>query len=194
MSSAARAGSRRFRPGGSGIGRPLLTANVGDRLVDNFDDKWIDVGFWIRPDGRVEALEIVRRRGGASWAEPLLRSIRGRRYAASDGASTYRLERYTYTSGYNEYGSGTRTATRSPRARVEYFDLSASTAPCRQRPRRRLRSGAATIADAGSAPPDHQVADLGHVLHREADAFAAEAAILDPAIGHVVDAVARARR
>ena len=125
-------GARRVeavQAGGSGIGQPLLTANIGDRLVGNFDDKWIDVGFWIRPDGRVEALEIVRRRGRASWAEPLLRSIRGRRYAASTGTNTYRLERYTYTSGYNEFSTGTRTATRSPRARVEYFDLSATAVP-----------------------------------------------------------------
>src|SRR3954467_14193417 len=41
------------------------------------------------------------------------------------------------------------------------------------------------------APPDDQVPDLGHILHCEAYALAAEARILDAAIGHVVDAIAR---
>jgi hypothetical protein len=111
-----------------------ITSNIADRVLENFDDKWIDVGFWIRPDGRVEDLEIVRRRNRTDWAEPLLQSIRGRRYAASDGTSTYRVERYTYTSGYDDQGTATRTATRSPRARIEYFDLSGLTTPPAARP------------------------------------------------------------
>jgi len=114
---------------GSGRGRALFTSNLGDRLVENVADKWIDVGFWVQPDGRVEGLEIVRSRNDTSWAEPLLRSIRGRRYATSEDASTYQLERYTYTSGYNESGTGSRIAGRSARARVEYFDLSATASP-----------------------------------------------------------------
>ena len=32
-----------------------------------------------------------------------------------------------------------------------------------------------------------KVADLGHVFDCEADAFAAEAAVFDAAVGHVVD-------
>src|SRR3546814_2988151 len=40
-----------------------------------------------------------------------------------------------------------------------------------------------------SASPYHQVPDLAHIFHGEAHAFAAETRILDPAIGHVVDAV-----
>src|SRR3546814_1750160 len=40
-----------------------------------------------------------------------------------------------------------------------------------------------------SDPPYHQIPDFAHVLHREADALAAEPRILDSAIGHVVDAV-----
>ncbi|HVQ07588.1 MAG TPA: hypothetical protein VMS43_04060 [Allosphingosinicella sp.] len=106
----------------------LLTSNLADRMVGNFDDKWIDVGFRVRPDGRVEELEIVRRSADASWADPLLASIRGRRYAAGDEAS-YRLERYTYTSGFQHNDTGTHIAGRSARARVEYFDLSEGAAP-----------------------------------------------------------------
>jgi hypothetical protein len=102
----------------------LFTSNLADRLVDNYEDRWIDVGFWIRPDGRVEEVEVVRRRNGIGWAAPLLRSIAGRRYATRDGSSTYRLERYTYTAGFTDQGMSSRVATRSPYARLEYFDLS----------------------------------------------------------------------
>lgn len=109
----------------------LFSSNLRDRLVDNVEDKWIDVGFWVRPDGRVEGLEILRRRNETSWSDPLLESIRGRRYAASTGGSTYRLERYTYTAGIDDMGRATRVQTRSPRARVEYFDLSETEANAR---------------------------------------------------------------
>jgi hypothetical protein len=102
-------------------------ANLVDQLVDNFDDKWIEVGFWVRPDGRVEGLEVVRQRNNASWARPLVASIRERRYAPGE-TSTYRLERYTYTSGYRDAG-GSHMQRRSPSARVEYFDLSEGATP-----------------------------------------------------------------
>jgi hypothetical protein len=99
------------------------------RRAGNFDDMWIDVAFWVQPDGRVNDLQIVRKRGSPDWADPLLQSIRGRRYAAIPGNEpTYRLERYTYTAGY-EFRTGTHIAQRSPRARVEYFDLTDGEAP-----------------------------------------------------------------
>lgn len=102
----------------------LLTSDLNQLIPGNFEDKWIDVGFWIRPDGRIDSMEVLRRRGDdISWANPLLQSIRGRRYSTtSGGESTYRLERYTYTSGY-EMRTGSHTQQRSPRARIEYFDL-----------------------------------------------------------------------
>lgn len=104
-------------------------ASISTRIPGNFEDKWIDVGFWIQPDGRVHDLDIVRSSGTVDWASPLLESIRGRTYTASEsGESTYRLERYTYTSGFEEQ-TGTRLLRRSPRARVEYFDLSRDAEP-----------------------------------------------------------------
>ena len=81
------------------------------------------------PDGRVDGLEIIRQRGNTDWAEPLLRSIRGRRYTeASDNTPTFRLERYTYTADL-ERVSGTRIMQRGQRARVEYYDLSTGEPP-----------------------------------------------------------------
>lgn len=127
--SASRSNGMGGAGGTKGFG---LTANLVEQLVNNFDDDWIDVGFWVRPNGEVEDLEIVRQRNEASWAKPLLASIRKRRYAPSDGENTYRLERYTYTAAYAEAPTGTRTSRRSPNARIEYFDLSQAPGSARQ--------------------------------------------------------------
>lgn len=106
--------------------RGLTTDNLAERLVDNMDHQWIDVGFWVQPDGHVDDLQVLRNgTGGTGWSAPLLRAIRGRLYSRADHA-TYRLERYTYTSELHNSGTGTHIAARSPRARVEYFDLMAN--------------------------------------------------------------------
>ncbi len=101
--------------------------NTLHRMPDNFRDKWIDVGFWVMPDGRVSSLEVVRRSNEDRWADPLLESIRGRLYSTAP-EPTYRLERYTYTSSY-EPASVSRMQQHSPRARVEYLDLTANAPP-----------------------------------------------------------------
>lgn len=99
-----------------------MDSSIG-RNPGNMEDKWIDVAFWIQPDGSVTGLEVVRGDGARSWANPLLESIRRRRYSQAAGTeATYRVERYTYTSGF-ESRAGSHIMQRSPRARVEYFDL-----------------------------------------------------------------------
>jgi hypothetical protein len=97
------------------------------RVTDNYEDKWIDVGFWVGPDGRVSGLEIVRRGSSADWSDPLLESIRGRVYSTANEA-TYRLERYTFTANYDGI-TGTRIRRHSPRGRVEYLDLTTEDTP-----------------------------------------------------------------
>lgn len=100
--------------------------NPARRYGGNFEDKWIDVSFLVQPDGRVAEVEVLRKGGDADWAKPLVESIRGRLYAPlKDGVPAYRLERYTYTSGY-ESQTGSHIRQRSPRARVEYLDLTAA--------------------------------------------------------------------
>ena len=106
---------------GALAGGNFTVANVLSRLSDNFDDKWIDVGFWIMPDGRVAGFEILRNRSDTDWADPLVASIRGRTYSAGPEA-TYRIERYSYTAGY-ERVTGTNIRRRTRAARVEYLDL-----------------------------------------------------------------------
>ncbi|MBX3561599.1 MAG: hypothetical protein KF780_07260 [Sphingomonas sp.] len=111
------------------IYEPGSTASITSRLTDNFEDRWIDVGFWIQPNGRVGELEIVRESGSSTWAAPLLAAMRERVYtASSDDEPTYRLERYTYTAAWEEQ-TGSRILRRSPRARVEYFDLTRDAEP-----------------------------------------------------------------
>jgi tetratricopeptide (TPR) repeat protein len=105
------------------------TVRVNTRIPDTFDRTWIDVGFWVMPDGHVDGLELIRHRGNTDWADPLLRSIRGRRYTvATDNTPTFRLERYTYTADLGRV-SGTRIMQRGERARVEYYDLSTGEPP-----------------------------------------------------------------
>jgi hypothetical protein len=101
--------------------------NPARRFGGNFEKTWIDVGFWVQPNGRVSHVEILRRKGDPDWAAPLLRAIGGRLYAPAREPA-YRLERYSYTAGY-EAQTGTRIRQRSPRARVEYLDLTAAPEP-----------------------------------------------------------------
>jgi hypothetical protein len=95
--------------------------NTLNRLTENFDNRWIDVGFWVMPDGSVSGLEIVRRGATADWSEPLLEAIRRRTYSTGPEAS-YRLERYTFTAPMQQ-GTGSRIGHRAPNARAEYLDL-----------------------------------------------------------------------
>ena len=104
---------------------PLALMSTTKRIAPSFDDMWIDVAFRITSDGRVADMNVVRKKGSTVWAQPLLASIRGRRYTPADESSpaARRLERYTYTSGY-ETTVGSRVADRSPQGRVEFIDLS----------------------------------------------------------------------
>ena len=93
--------------------------------TESFEKKWIDVGFWVEPDGRVRDVEILRSSGATYWTGPLLTSIKGRIYAPlSDPGGSYRVERHTYTS-FLEARSGSRLKQRSANARIETLDLSA---------------------------------------------------------------------
>lgn len=115
----------------TGRGSPVTFTGHGSRtfgtsrLAPVVDDMWLDVAFRVTPEGKVANVEVVRSRGDRSWAKPLLASIQGRRYTPADPNSptAQRLERYTYTSGF-ERKSETHSRGRSPDTRVEYMDLS----------------------------------------------------------------------
>jgi hypothetical protein len=107
-----------------------MTASRRLLASQNYDDRWIDVGFRVTPEGRVDEVDILRGKGATEWAKPVLASIAGRIYSPSEGnvGGTYRVERYTFTSLWEE-----RTAShlrqRSPNARVEFLDLTDEPAP-----------------------------------------------------------------
>lgn len=109
--------------GGGGSLAHFTASPLTLMATDNFDDRWIDVGFWITPDGKVRDAEILRSRGNTSWTKQLLQSIGGRTYAPLDDPDgSYRVERYSYTARYMDV-TGTRMRQRSPNARIEYVDL-----------------------------------------------------------------------
>jgi len=108
-----------------------FSGNVLNRLTTNaeFDDQWIDVSFWVEPDGSVNEPQILRKSKGFSggWDKPILRSIASRRYLPlkTDGKTpgAFRVERYTLTAYWGQV-AGTRIRQREPEARVEMLDLS----------------------------------------------------------------------
>jgi hypothetical protein len=109
-------------PASGGIA-PMVEAGSTTRLLatDNFEDRWIDVGFWVSPDGKVGEPEILRSHGPTDWTPKLMRSIAGRAYSPIE-EPTYKVERYSLTSRYMNV-TGTRLRQRSPNARIEYVDL-----------------------------------------------------------------------
>ena len=100
------------------------------RMAGNFDDMWVDVAFNITPEGKVSDPRIIRSKGELYWTRPLMTSLAMRRYTAGkpNDPSSIMMERYTYTSGY-EGQTGSRVSQRSPKARVEFLDLSDVASP-----------------------------------------------------------------
>jgi hypothetical protein len=118
-----------FAPPVSPPGRKIDEGEQGSttRLMamQNFDDTWVDVGFWVTSAGRVSDAEILRSSGSTAWAKDLMKSISGRIYSpTSNSDGTYRVERYTFTSLWGDK-TGSRIRVRRPEARIEYLDLTA---------------------------------------------------------------------
>ncbi|WP_397576612.1 hypothetical protein [Sphingorhabdus sp.] len=90
---------------------------------------WVDIGFWIGADGKVDEPEILRNQGGTDWTDVVLKSIKTRIYAPlkaeKDDAAPgiYAVERYSLTAQYENDVTGTRIRQRSPIARIERTDL-----------------------------------------------------------------------
>lgn len=104
------------------------TRNVLNQLSSKeFEERWVDVGFFVTPAGRVSDTEIVRgSHKDVFWTKPVITSINSRVYAPlrlePGDPGAYRIERYTYTS-YMEERTGTRIRRRSATPRIEQLDL-----------------------------------------------------------------------
>lgn len=116
----------------SGIGRVDATG-VDVRLLRTppsslYEDQWIDVSFWINPDGTVSDAGVLREgpQTDSYWQKPVLQAIAGRRYAPFDPATRQfaqlRVERITFTSVWTDV-TGTRQRVRSINPRIESLDL-----------------------------------------------------------------------
>jgi hypothetical protein len=110
----------RAMAGGSDLNR------IGTQVVEN---RWVDIGFWIGVDGKVDEPEILRNKGDTDWADVVLKSIKTRIYAPlkaeGDGSTfgVYAIERYSLTAQYENDVTGTRVRQRSPVAKIERMDL-----------------------------------------------------------------------
>lgn len=62
---------------------------------------WVDIGFWVRPDGSVAEAEVLRGSRNRGWTEDVVRTVQGCRYApfAAEAGSEgrYKIERVTLT-------------------------------------------------------------------------------------------------
>ncbi|WP_313230783.1 tetratricopeptide repeat protein [Sphingobium yanoikuyae] len=103
------------------------------RSSDVASIQWVDVGFWVRPDGRIEEAEILRGSRSPAWAPAILKQVEGRRYVAKanlgeeDAPGSYRIERVTRKNRY-ETPLGSNIRRRISAASFEVLDLTASEA------------------------------------------------------------------
>lgn len=104
-------------------------SDLNRRGMQVVDKRWVDIGFWISADGKVDEPEIIRQQGNTDWTDVVIKSIKTRVYAPlkaeKDGTSPgiYAVERYTLTAQYEDDVTGTRIRQRSPVAKIERIDL-----------------------------------------------------------------------
>lgn len=121
------------------IERIDLTSNAGDgqapgntlqRLTAlETSDQWVDIGFWVNPDGRVSDVEVLRGKGNRTWLKPVFVHLNGRVYAplkkdGNDGTpGFYMIERYTLTARFTNDTTGSRIRRREATPRIERLDI-----------------------------------------------------------------------
>jgi hypothetical protein len=88
--------------------------------------QWVDIGFWIKPDGKTNEPEILRGSRSSGWAGYLLKQVSERRYTGVSTSSTdrgvYRIERFTLRGAY-QVPTGSLIGRRGGAARLEVLDL-----------------------------------------------------------------------
>ena len=105
---------------------PLPDGRLVEPDVGYFPFFWVDIGFAIGADGRVESAEILRGSQLTYWAKPLVKAIAQRRYSpvaeSDDLAGRYRVERYTLTADFGT-PKGSLIRRRAGLKRFEQMDL-----------------------------------------------------------------------
>jgi hypothetical protein len=110
----------RSQAGGSDLNRLAMSST---------ENTWVDIGFWINAEGRVEDVEILRSKGIKGWTKPVIDSINSRIYTpakSKDGEAPgfYAVERYSLTADWTNNNTGTRIRQRSVIPKIERIDLS----------------------------------------------------------------------
>jgi hypothetical protein len=102
--------------------------NLGTGGMNSGNLLWVDVGYWIRPDGSVDDIEVLRGSRTRGWEAPVLSNIASRRYAPTrDPVGQFRVERYTLTGDYfNPSGSLIRRRGLNPRFEMQPLTGSAA--------------------------------------------------------------------
>ncbi|MBN8806699.1 MAG: hypothetical protein J0I47_00455 [Sphingomonas sp.] len=96
----------------------------------NFDGEWVDIDFWVGPDGHVSDVDVLRagKKGTPTWIAPIIKSIRGRRYAPlnmdASAPGVLRVERYTLTARVVDASIGSHIPSREATPQIETLDLS----------------------------------------------------------------------
>lgn len=90
------------------------------------DVRWVDIGYWINPDGRTSGVTMLRPAKGSDWAGPIAAQIAARRYAAfppgTRDVGIYRVERFTVRSMLDAV-TGSRMLRRTGQPALQMVDL-----------------------------------------------------------------------
>lgn len=101
-------------------------AAIANAMPARQDAQWLDIGFWVRPDGKPSDVEILRPAKGGDWARPLVKHIGKRRYVplAQDvrGLGSYRIERFTLRASL-DFPTGSRIVQRVGGGTLHVVDL-----------------------------------------------------------------------
>lgn len=141
LTAASRAsGSRRpvmvYAPpykGYEAIGRDQIAINRAVIQQMPTRDQWMDVAFWIKPDGSVADVAMLRGSEGLQpiWTKPVIDVVAGRRYMPMPtlpAEGMLRVERYTYMA-WNTSLPGTRIGGKDGQPQVQMLDLTTDAVP-----------------------------------------------------------------
>lgn len=120
------------------------------RWTDNDSSlRFVDIGYWIRPNGRTAGAEILQTSGLGQWERAVMRQVATRRYASllvpAGSPGVYRIDRFTIraTMGMT---TGSRIQQRIGRLTTHIVDLTETEAMSAAQKRRVAEAGATTTS------------------------------------------------